>query len=63
MAGWIDELMSAKRKLDAAMQTGNGKDRWSGAGQIPKTKRVVSEYWNERLWLTTTSILNSGNGL
>ena len=32
MAGWIDELMSAKRKLDAAMQTGNGKDRWSGAG-------------------------------
>lgn len=24
MAGWIDELMSAKRKLDAAKQTGNG---------------------------------------
>ena len=23
-SGWIDELMSAKRKLDAAMQTGNG---------------------------------------
>ena len=23
-SGWIDELMSAKRKLDAAKQTGNG---------------------------------------
>ena len=32
--GWIDELQSAKRKLDAAMQMGNRTDNQNGYARL-----------------------------